>query len=127
MRDVPGEGLGFGGKHRPLQLRWVKGLGFSVPVAAPMPKVASMRTNIVTAQSASKPADKWYTGPKLSGTVSPKWIMMRMACSSGWKNSCPLALNSVSPHLQERTLLPAEVTAERLAQVALCRDRLKQL
>jgi len=36
----------------------------------------------------------------LLGRVSPRWIMVRRACSRGWKNSCPLALNSVSLHLR---------------------------
>ena len=37
-----------------------------------------------------------------SGTVSPKWIIVRIAWSMGWKKSCPWALNSVFLHLSHQ-------------------------
>ena len=45
----------------------------------------------------------WYASSAApSGTVSPRWIMRRMACTSDVRNSCALGLNSSFAHLQQR-------------------------
>ena len=49
------------------------------------------------------PALMWYASSATpSGTVSPRWIMSRIACTSGVRNSCALGLNSSFAHLQQR-------------------------
>ena len=44
----------------------------------------------------------WYASSSApSGTVSPRWIIRRIACTSGVKNSCALGLNSSLAHLED--------------------------
>ena len=57
-------------------------------------------------QGRGTPALMWYASSSApSGTVSPRWIMRRMACTSGVRNSCALGLNSSLAHLQQRVVL----------------------
>ncbi len=75
-----------------------------------MPNVRSMRQKTVMVQRMRVPPLMWYTNWSVaSGTVSPRCMIMRMACTSGVKNSCPLGLNSSLPHLHNSAVLTQNI------------------
>ena len=61
--------------------------GTNMPVLAPTPFVQIMPANVIMKNMLSTAKSKWKVG-RSWGSGSPRCIIMRRDCDSGWKKSC---------------------------------------